>query len=377
MKAVFTLVAALALSLLIWVLFYVRGLELTAADTEVVVGVCLALVVTVRWAWKRVGWIRPKRGAGKPGKVASPVLIAFLVASAPGRAATIACSPERPLVSLDSAVTLRVWGGQEPGKTAQYTWTASAGTMQGQGPQVLWSLKGLSSGIFTAEVRVGEATEQGAVCSMQVVVAESERGPEVKRETGRSFLVKGAREAGGYGLYSYLLLGSPPSDAMRDRYLKILQAYLGIINDINDFGEYVTSREKLNITFLPIGAQAEDNATAAWLVEHYDYARARVYLDLLPGSRRDGIYLVSCSKPLSEGANPPYLLQDLSTIPVTPEDLASPWVREFLNQAAQDRFWEPRTMDNLILKLRTTIAVLAIGLPDVQNSLRKWIDSIH
>jgi hypothetical protein len=40
------------------------------------------------------------------------------------------------------------------------------------------------------------------------------------------------------------------------------------------------------------------------------------------------------------------------------------WVKEFLNQAAQERFWEEPTVGNLALKLRTTIGVLAAGLPE-------------
>ena len=52
-------------------------------------------------------------------------------------------------------------------------------------------------------------------------------------------------------------------------------------------------------------------------------------------------------------------------------------MREFQNQAAQERFWEPRTMEILTLKLRTTIAVLAIGLPEVQSAVHKWISSIR
>jgi hypothetical protein len=378
MKAIPTVVAALALSLFIWAYFYMKGLPLTSTDTEVVVGVCLILLLGLRWAWRRVRNTKPtKSGPSKTEKTIGIAILACLGGCVQSRAGILACSPETPIVPVDGSVLLRAWAGQEPRPTAQYTWTATAGAIQGQGRQVRWSLKGVQSGIFVAEVKLHEATEPSAVCSIRVIVFEPERGSEVKRETGRSFLVKGAKEASGYGLYSYLLLGSRPTDATRDRYLKTLQAYLGIINDISDLEDYVTAHEALNITYLPVGVAPEHSPTAVWLLEHYDYARARVYLDLLPGSAKDGIYLVSCSKALSGGSNPPYLFQDLSTVPVAPEDLVSPWVKEFLNQAAQQQFWEPRTMENLVLKLRTTIAVLAIGLPDVQNALHKWIASVQ
>ncbi len=58
-------------------------------------------------------------------------------------------------------------------------------------------------------------------------------------------------------------------------------------------------------------------------------------------------------------------------------DLAAWWIREFLNQAAQERFWEPKTADVLVLELRTTIAALASALPDVQKALDTWISWIH
>jgi hypothetical protein len=378
MKAVPTVVAALAISLLIWTYFYMKGLKLGSTETEVVVGICLILLFGLRWAWGRVRNTKPtKTGPGKTEKTVGIVILACLGSCVQSRAVVLACSPDTPLVPAEESVVLRAWTGQESRQTVHYTWTVTAGVIQGQGHQVNWSLKGVEAGIFTAEVKLDDASEPNAVCSIRVIVFEPERGTEVKRETGRSFLVKGAKEASGYGLYSYLLLGSPPTDATRDRYLKTLQAYLGIIYRISDLEEYVTAREKLNITYLPVGVAPEQDPTAVWLLEHYDYARARVYLDLLPGSGKDGIYLVSCSKALSGGSNPPYLFQDLSTVPVAPEDLVTPWVKEFLNQAAQEQFWEPHTTENLVLKLRTTIAVLATGLPDVQNALHKWIAWVH
>jgi hypothetical protein len=44
-----------------------------------------------------------------------------------------------------------------------------------------------------------------------------------------------------------------------------------------------------------------------------------------------------------------------------------------MNLAAQERFWEPRTAEVLTLKLRSTISVLAIGLPEVKKQLASWV----
>ena len=56
-----------------------------------------------------------------------------------------------------------------------------------------------------------------------------------------------------------------------------------------------------------------------------------------------------------------------------PSHLAASWVKEFLNQAAQERFWDERTGARLALKLRvTTVSVLGEGLPEVRKALDGW-----
>lgn len=287
----------------------------------------------------------------------------------------VACSPERPLVPSDGSVMLRAWASEMTGRTLRYTWTVTAGTISSPGREARWDLKGVRSGIYRAEVKVEDGAIPPASCSVRVVVSELERGAPLARETGRTFLLKDQPEAAGYGLYSYLLLGSHPTASTLQRYRLVVQAYLAMIDDVAEFGKQ--SRGKLNITYLPLGTAAPKAADAAWVLEHYDYARARLLLDVLPGDRKSGIYLVSGLKPLSGGPNPPYLLQDLSTVPTEQTDLISWWMNEFLNQAAQERFWEPKTTELFVLKLRTTITILASGLPEVQHALDKWITWVH
>jgi len=63
----------------------------------------------------------------------------------------------------------------------------------------------------------------------------------------------------------------------------------------------------------------------------------------------------------------------LSAVPTKPPDLISWWVRAFMDQAAQEHSWNTLTMQSLVLKLRTTIAIVAVGLPDVGKSVGQWI----
>jgi hypothetical protein len=135
----------------------------------------------------------------------------------------------------------------------------------------------------------------------------------------------------------------------------------------------------LNITHLPIEVIQPPDPTPEWLLDHYDYAKAQALLHVLPDDLTDGPYIISTLQPLSSYAQPPdrYLFQDLSTVPTQPADLISWWIREFIHQSAQERFWEANTGERMVLKIRTTIAVLAIGLPEVQKSIAGWVSWRH
>lgn len=288
----------------------------------------------------------------------------------------VVCSIDKPFVREGEAVTLRAWATSPSGESPKYLWTVRTGKILGRGPEVRWDLAGVSSAPhpFEATVTATFSTSVLATCSVQVIVAEHERG---ERETGRAFLIKGTQEVKGYGLYSYLLLGSRPIESNRERYVKTIEAYLDRIEDVTQLQDYIP-HGKLNVAYLPLEIAPVARPSPNWILEHYDYARARALLDLLPGSLREGPYIVSLLKPLSSGGPASqYLFQNLSAVPTGNGDLISWWVREFLNQAAQERFWEPKTAESLVLKLRTTIALLATGLPVVQKGLDSWISWIH
>jgi hypothetical protein len=83
------------------------------------------------------------------------------------------------------------------------------------------------------------------------------------------------------------------------------------------------------------------------------------------------IYIVSVREPLSRGnPAPPFLVQDLSHVPAT---LASTWVTLFMNQAAQEHFWSPNTIDELVAKMRLAIALTAEGVPEIKTAMATWI----
>jgi hypothetical protein len=245
----------------------------------------------------------------------------------------------------------------------------------------MWGFTGVRPGTYKAKVRVSDQEKRSSDCTLGVIV--SFPSLELKGggyQTGRSFLLPDQMEAEGYGLYSYVLLGSEPDDTTRERYLKAIIEYLKF-PEIARFEKYRERRE-LNITYLPLttepekellGQLKEKNFTpvAEWVLKNYDYARAQVLLGTRPGGHHAGPYIISFLKPL--GKNPlsrPYLEQDQSAVP---PHLVQMWMKYFLDQAAQERFWEEKTGKLLVLKLRTTIGVAALGLPEVKKSLEDWI----
>jgi hypothetical protein len=136
-------------------------------------------------------------------------------------------------------------------------------------------------------------------------------------------------------------------------------------------------KPQLNIAYVAVWSAAGASVSAEWLLDNYDYARARSLLRWLPGPNRDGPYLLSTLQPLGSGAPPTpgqHLFQNLSNVPPR---LAASWVKEFLNQAAQERFWDERTGARLALKTRVIVSVLGEGLPEVKKALDTWIAWTH
>jgi hypothetical protein len=290
----------------------------------------------------------------------------------PSASLNVSCSPEKPVVSPRETIRVRAWAAASPGELLHYTWSVTAGRLEGSRAEAHWSFTGVEPGTYTATIRVSDPRAEVADCSVQVIVrARPPLRTGSPRESGWSFLYQGEAEQEGYGLYSYLLFGSPPSGAARDRYLKAIEAYVELVPDIRSLEAYI-ARPDLNVLYLPIEVPPWSAISPEWLLEQYDYARARFLLRALPGTHRDGPYIVSALKPISGTGtlSGQYLYQDLSTIP---PHLVSVWVKEFLNQAAQERFWEERTTEQFALKLRRTVGTLALGLPDVLKASETWI----
>lgn len=190
------------------------------------------------------------------------------------------------------------------------------------------------------------------------------------RIVGREFLLSGHYEKEGYGLYSYLLLGTPPTYATRERYIQTLEAYLRF-SKAQELGQHVPTTQ-LNITYVPVYQEPKPLSAELLIDQKYDYARAQALLAKFPNeSHGQGPYFVSTLTPLSAltVAYNHYLFQDLSSVPPA---LISLWVQEFVEQSAQREFWRERKGPQIALKLRTDIARLAEGIDPAKRSLQEW-----
>ncbi|HSV61094.1 MAG TPA: hypothetical protein VLJ19_19560 [Variovorax sp.] len=286
----------------------------------------------------------------------------------------LACTADPPVVEVGGTVMLRAWTDA----STDVTWQVSTGTLEeaGSGKQRVWRLP-KRTGRFTA----GAASTSSAglaPCSLSVfVVSDSRATPSPpspapgKRETGTMFLVQGQAEPAGFGLYSYFLLGAPPdNEHARERVLKAIDAFLRMTPSLTAL-EGLFERGELNANQMPVDAP-DARPSAQWILEHYDYARARAILARIDGTLRQGPYLVSVLKPVgTRGAMPePVLVQDLSAVPA---HLVGDWYRLFLNQASQEHFWESQKLEAVGVRMRTIIGVLALGLPDVQGAVKQWV----
>jgi len=196
--------------------------------------------------------------------------------------------------------------------------------------------------------------------------------PAPPLETGRNFLVGQEMEKPGYGLYSYLLFGSPPSNAeQKERYRQAISAYLKIFPAIEGLEEYLPLRQ-LNLTYVLLDSTPPPQITAEWVLAHYNYTRARILLRAVPKAQRDGPYIISCCLPLTgvTTLTGQYLYQDLSAVP---RKLVFEWVKQFRHQAAQENFSTASGVRNLTLNLLTAIEIAAEGLPNVQAALKGWV----
>jgi hypothetical protein len=284
----------------------------------------------------------------------------------------VVCSASSPIVYSSTPIQVRAWrDANDASPTVRYRWAATVGTIGPSGAETAWTIRpdGSSAAPYRATVRA-EHDGRAGVCTVEVWPSTQGRGPS-EREAGKMMLAPKEPAPADYGLYSYLLLGSAPTDTNRERYVKTIGAWWSLLPDLVQLEQWL-ERRQLNAALLPVLSRPSGAVSPLALLDRYDYARARVLLRAVGRSGREGPYLVSSLQPLNERAtvSGPYLVQDLSSIPPS---LAVAWTKEFLSQTSQERFWDERTVPMFGLRMRTTVRAIAETFADVRQSVHALI----
>lgn len=203
----------------------------------------------------------------------------------------------------------------------------------------------------------------------------------LKYQAGREYLVNGTDEQKDYGLYSYFLFSKRPEEDQKDRYIAVIESYLNSIEKIEKYEKKYT-KSKLNICYIPVENKPDTSfeelsikERSAWILENYDYAGARYFLNKIDHSLLKGPYIISYEKPLSKVSEleTKYLFQNMSNI--EPE-LIPLWIDEFLKQSSKTEYWDEEHLNNFTNDLRNIIAIAAEGLVKVTKSLKWWEETI-
>lgn len=195
-------------------------------------------------------------------------------------------------------------------------------------------------------------------------------------------------EKPGYGLYSYLLWWSAPTDQNRSRYLSVISAFLsitpveveeGAVPAVDAQGHPapavdVVRPQNLNVAYIPVTAPPPQGVTAQWVLDHYDVTRARLLLHRIPKSLHSGPYIVSVLHPLQRplAASDHVLFQNLSSPAIT-DELAAGWIQQFQIQASKQQFWRSNMMMSFVLNVRGQVGQLAQDIPSAKAGLATWI----
>ncbi len=328
----------------------------------------------------------------------SAAIIAFGAAAQNG----MVCLPSTPAAQTGSSVRLKAWYAGPHGATATFQWSATEGKVRFSKGATIWDLHGARPGAAYADADAIVNGAKAASCTVELRI-EGEQPPPSREVpgtsapapppappppppapgaapapgqhtaiSGRAFLAPDQKEPEGFGLYSYILIGAPPAAADRDRYTAVFEAALRLLRPVNELAHYLKTSQ-LNATWIPVKALPANDPDAKWVVDNYDYSEGAANL-VRAGMRNTAgaIYIISVPAPLSH-ATPmrPFLVQDLSHVPAA---LASTWVTLFINQAAQEHFWTPNTVDEMVAKMRLAIALSAEGVPAIKTAVATWIN---
>lgn len=220
--------------------------------------------------------------------------------------------------------------------------------------------------------------------------------------TGRALLVGDRPETPGYGLYSYVLFESEPTDETKPLYLAVILACLEEVQDLGELEKrYKDSLQKLNGMFIPVIEDVTDSqgnptkqpehkpteTRAEEILQRYNYSRAKAILkQLSPIQRHGGPYLVSSLAPASGSGSPTVsLFQDLSVVHFVSSEkntnkMAREWVLDFIGRVSTLRStdWNPELLKGFAGEMQDAQqpSFVHYKVRTDQSDVKKWIVAI-
>ena len=302
------------------------------------------------------------------------------------------CLTEQPAIVESESVSLKAWATSIDGRPIETAlkleWEVDTGHIVSHTSATKWDLSSVTLGsqkvrkvIATVKAIAQDGNELRCVVEVYIGKREAEipdrgtlRGENLI--SAKQYLFPGDTEVSGYGLYSYLLFSAPPKDDdEEDRYLKAIEAYLLVLQGVDEYLRRYIRPRRLNITYIPLRESPKPaKSNTEWaenVLAVYDYATAQIMLNSVNQTYKHGPYLLSVLKPLSEQDLSAYLWEDLTG--VVPE-LAWDWIKLFTYLAAQERSWSEATLRRFGLKLSNLIAVGGKVTPNTLKALEKLIE---
>lgn len=273
--------------------------------------------------------------------------------------APLSCAPSTPAAFAGDTVRLYQWANLPEGGKPIYAWTVSSGEVRPAGPNVFhWKLAKDATGAVTAdgELRTGSTVQARCLVEVQAIASKT-----AAMDSG--IMPPGGQETEGAGLYNYLLISATASKELQQ---SALRAWLDLNSPIAELRRVLKPGETVALG-VPVGEKPSSKPDVEWVLQHYDFTKARTLLERAAPDAKPGLFIVSSLQPISN-SRPPYLVQDLSgASPV----LAGTWIEAFINEAAQGRTWNPAEEASLVDQLRSTVLALDKNLK--LPVLMKWI----
>lgn len=126
--------------------------------------------------------------------------------------------------------------------------------------------------------------------------------------TARDYLLRGAAEDEGYGLYSYVVLSKrPDSKEQFNSYVSLFEAYRARIQPVSEYLDLGEPKANLNATYWLLAAtdlteirDRERNTDWSFFITNYDYARAQVILSHVAKLGQEGPFIIGYIAPIGK-----------------------------------------------------------------------------